>query len=185
MHHYYHDEEGRRRWQDPEELLSKIGLKEGDTFIDVGCGEGFFAIPAARIVGQCGRVYGIDINRQAMDRLEARARSFGLANITLIEGEGEETVPCEACADIVFFGIDLHDFRNPGEVIRNAHRMLVPGEGRLIDLDWKKMRMSFGPPYEIRFPPEQAEALITREGFAMVSREDSGPYHYLLIARPL
>jgi ubiquinone/menaquinone biosynthesis C-methylase UbiE len=183
--HQYHDEEGRRSWQNPEELLRRIGLGEGQTFIDVGCGEGFFAIPAARIVGPRGRVYGIDINRRALDNLDDRAHSAGLENLTLLEGEGEETVPCHACADFVFFGIDLHDFRDPGKVIRNAGKMLLPGRGRLIDLDWKKMRMSFGPPYEIRFTPEQAEALITHEGFAISTREDSGPYHYLLIARPL
>jgi ubiquinone/menaquinone biosynthesis C-methylase UbiE len=183
--HQYHDEEGRRSWQNPEELLHRIGLGEGQIFIDVGCGEGFFAIPAARIVGPRGRVYGIDINRRALDNLDVRAHSAGLENITLLEGEGEETVPCHACADFVFFGIDLHDFRDPGKVIRNAGKMLLPGRGRLVDLDWKKIRMSLGPPYEIRFAPEHAEALITHEGFAISTREDSGPYHYLLIARPL
>jgi ubiquinone/menaquinone biosynthesis C-methylase UbiE len=182
---HYHEEEGRRKWQNPEELLRRIGLEEGQTYIDVGCGEGFFAIPAARIVGPHGSVYGIDINRQALDRLDSRALSSGLKNITLFEGEGEETVPCRACADFVFFGIDLHDFKDPGKVIRNARRMLIPGTGKLVDLDWKKMRTSFGPPYEIRFSFERAEALIRNEGFAIATREDSGPYHYLIVARPL
>jgi hypothetical protein len=93
--------------------------------------------------------------------------------------------PCHACAEFVFFGIDLHDFRDPGMVIKNAGKMLIPERGRLVDLDWKKIRMSFGPPYAIRFTPEQAEALITHEGFTVLTREDSGPYHYLLIARLL
>ncbi|MBP1929274.1 ubiquinone/menaquinone biosynthesis C-methylase UbiE [Methanolinea mesophila] len=183
MQHNYHDEEGRRRWQNPEELLVRIGLEEGDTFMDVGCGEGFFAIPAARIVGRKGKVFGIDVNRSALDRLEARARSSGLDNITVLEGEGEEVVPCAGCADFVFFGIDLHDFRDPGTVIRNAGTMLIPGKGRLVDLDWKKVQMSFGPPYKIRLSPEQAKSLITEQGFDIMSCEDSGPWHYLIIAR--
>jgi ubiquinone/menaquinone biosynthesis C-methylase UbiE len=182
--HRYHDETERRNWQNPEELLESIGLRTGHTFVDVGCGEGFFALPAARIIGPGGRVYGIDINRGALDRLDAAARSLGLENITLLEGEGEEIVPCEGCADFVFFGIDLHDFRDPRKVLQNAGRILIPATGRLVDLDWKKLRMSFGPPHEIRFSLEEAEALIAGEGFELVAREDSGPYHYLIVARP-
>ena len=46
--HTPEDEAARRRWQHPEFTLEGIGLTTGDTFIDVGCGDGFFALPAAR-----------------------------------------------------------------------------------------------------------------------------------------
>ena len=54
MWHFY-DETERRTWQNPEEILTAIGLKAGQTLIDIGCGEGFFTLPAARIVGPNGR----------------------------------------------------------------------------------------------------------------------------------
>lgn len=61
MHHARHaDDPERRKWQDPLAILSYIGLKTGQTFVDIGCGGGFFALPAARVVGESGRVYGID-----------------------------------------------------------------------------------------------------------------------------
>jgi ubiquinone/menaquinone biosynthesis C-methylase UbiE len=44
----------RLRWQNPKAILDRIGLKLSSTFVDLGCGEGFFAIPAAQIVGKNG-----------------------------------------------------------------------------------------------------------------------------------
>jgi ubiquinone/menaquinone biosynthesis C-methylase UbiE len=49
--------------------LLNIGLKPGDTFIDVGSGEGYFAIPAAKIVGEQGRIFALDSNEEALRRL--------------------------------------------------------------------------------------------------------------------
>jgi cyclopropane fatty-acyl-phospholipid synthase-like methyltransferase len=50
-HSIHHgDETERRKWQNPEAILSEIGLKSGQTFVDIGCGDGSFAIPAARLV---------------------------------------------------------------------------------------------------------------------------------------
>jgi cyclopropane fatty-acyl-phospholipid synthase-like methyltransferase len=49
------DDPERKEWQDPELILPAIGLGEGMTFVDAGCGEGYFALPAARRVGPRGR----------------------------------------------------------------------------------------------------------------------------------
>jgi ubiquinone/menaquinone biosynthesis C-methylase UbiE len=175
------DDPERRRWQDPEEILTAIGLREGMVFVDVGCGEGYFAIPAARRVGPRGRVYAVDINGEAVERLRDRAEEEGLENIISRAGEAESTVFCDGCADIIFFGIDLHDFRDPGAVLRNAARMLGP-EGRLEDLDWKDEPMDLGPPRNIRLSPEKAGSLIKAAGLRVLSVQDAGPYHYLIMA---
>jgi len=175
------DDPDRKKWQDPERILSLIGLREGMVFVDLGCGEGYFAIPAARRVGPGGRVYAADINPEAVERFRARAKEEGLGNIITRIGEAETTVFCDGCADIVFFGIDLHDFRDPIAVLRNAARMLRP-EGQLADLDWKDEPMDLGPPQGIRFSREKARRLIESAGLRVLSVQDAGPYHYLIIA---
>jgi ubiquinone/menaquinone biosynthesis C-methylase UbiE len=175
------DDPERRRWQDPEKILSLIGLREGMVFADVGCGEGYFAIPAARLVGPRGKVFAGDINAEAVERLRERAAVEGLGNIIPLAGKAEETVFCDGCADIVFFGNDLHDFRDPGTVIRNAARMIRPG-GRVADLDWKDEPMDIGPPPGIRLSVEKAAGLIESAGLRVLSVQDAGPYHYLIIA---
>jgi ubiquinone/menaquinone biosynthesis C-methylase UbiE len=182
MRQFKSDDEERRKWQDPETIFSMIGLKPGMTFIDIGCNEGYFAIPAARRVGPSGKVYGVDINAEAIDSLRNQAGIMALHNMELAAGEAEDTVFCQACADIVFYGIDLHDFRDPGKVLANARQMLKP-RGLLVDLDWKDRQMDIGPPLEKRFSVEKATNMIRTAGFTIQSSGDAGPYHYLLVAR--
>jgi ubiquinone/menaquinone biosynthesis C-methylase UbiE len=175
------DDPERRQWQDPEEILSSIGIVQGMVFVDMGCGDGYFALPAARKVGFLGKVYANDIDAGAVERLRRRAVQERLDNLFTEVKEAEETIVCQGCADIVFFGIDLHDFRDPAKVLLNAKKMLRP-EGRLVDLDWKDQPMAFGPPLEKRFSIDKARNLIGSAGFPIVSVQDAGQYHYLIIA---
>jgi len=175
------DDQERKRWQDPEEILSSIGLEKGMVFVDLGCGEGYFAIPAARRVGKDGKVYAVDIDAGSIERLRTRAEEEGLKNLFSQVVEAEKTLFCEGCADIIFFGIDLHDFRDPVAVLRNAKQMMGP-KGRLADLDWKVQPMEPGPPLEKRFSIGKARNLIESVGLRILSVQDAGPYHYLIIA---
>jgi ubiquinone/menaquinone biosynthesis C-methylase UbiE len=180
---FRHDDEERKNWQDPEAILAEVGLGPGMVFADLGCGEGFFALPAARIVGKDGRVYALDIDAESIDLLKEAAGEEGLENITAVAGAGESTVLREACADIVFFGTVLHDFADAAAVLRNARTMISPA-GRLIDLDWKKEPMELGPPVEIRFDEGTASRLISGAGFVIEESREIGPYHYIVSARP-
>ncbi len=177
-----HDWEERRHWQDPEAILRDIGLKPGDVFVDVGCGDGFFAIPAARMVGESGRVLALDISLEPVKMLRERAEREGLSNIETTVGPAEKTVLCGSCADFVFFGIDLHDFAYPNLVLKNARVMLKPG-GLLVDVDWKKIETPFGPPLAIRFDEEKAAGLITDAGFTVIDTRQLPPWHYMIVAR--
>jgi ubiquinone/menaquinone biosynthesis C-methylase UbiE len=172
-----------RRWHHPQLNLESIGLRSGMVFMDVGCGDGFFAIPAARLVGEKGKVYAVDIDASAIDRLKRQAAEKDLKNISAEVGAAEETVFCDACADIVFYSTVLHDFKDPAKVLRNAKLMLSPA-GRLVNLDWKKKSTMFGPPLRIRFSEEQAANLIKQAGFRVESVRDAGRYHYIITAKP-
>ncbi|WP_292518538.1 class I SAM-dependent methyltransferase [Methanoculleus sp.] len=181
--HTPEDEAARRRWQHPESVLEGIGLADGDTFIDVGCGDGFFALPAARMVGPHGRVCGIDIDAEALDLLQDKAFGEGLDNVILHPGMAEEVILCDGCADIVFFGIALHDFADPVRVLRNAKRMAAP-EGRIVDVDWKKEPLPLGPPAAKKFSTEHAASLMAEAGLRVTGIVESGPYHYIVTAVP-
>ncbi|KLK88439.1 hypothetical protein SZ63_05315 [Methanoculleus sediminis] len=181
--HLPEDEAARRRWQHPESILDGIGLAPGATFIDVGCGEGFFALPAARTVGPHGRVCGIDIDAEALDLLQEKAFREGLDNVVLHKGMAEEILLCDGCADVVFFGIDLHDFVDPVRVLANARRMAAP-EGLIVDVDWKKEPLPLGPPTAKKFSPEHAAALMAEAGLRVRTVAESGPYHYIVTAVP-
>lgn len=181
-HRKYHDEAERRNWQNPEAILTEAGLEPGMTFIDIGCGDGFFALPAARMAGSSGRVYGLDADGESINELKEKASKEGLKNIKAQAGAAEDTMLCGNCADIVFFGICLHDFYDPAKVLKNAGHMLKKG-GRLVDVDWKKEPMALGPPLEKRFDEAKASKLIAEAGFQVESVKSVGPYHYMVIAK--
>ena len=106
-----------------------------------------------------------------------------MKNINAEVGAAEETVFCSECADIVFYSIVLHDFRDPAKVLQNAKQMIKP-TGTLVDLDWKKKRMPVGPPMKIKFSEEQASKLIKQAGFTIQSVKDAGRNFYIVTAKP-
>jgi ubiquinone/menaquinone biosynthesis C-methylase UbiE len=182
MHGYKRwDESDRRKTMDPDNILDKAGLKPGMTFVDIGCGQGYFSIPAARIAGPKGKVYGIDIDEEALEQLGRKASDVGL-NVRTLAGGAEKAVVCKGCADIAFFGICLHDFEVPEKVLANARTMLKPG-GTLVDLDWKKAEMEGGPPLEKRFSEKKAVKLIEDAGFVVESVSDVGGRYYMIVAK--
>jgi hypothetical protein len=54
----------------------------------------------------------------------------------------------------------------------------------LVNLDWKKEPMDLGPPLKIRISEDMAVRLIQTAGFTVETVKDSGPYHYLVVAKP-
>jgi len=172
----------RRLWQDADAILSQIGLLPGSTLVDIGSGDGYFSIPAARIVGDTGRVYSLDRSPENLSGLEEAIRENGLSNIHTTVGDAETILPCEGCADFVLMANVLHDFENPVAALKNARKMLKPG-GRLADLDWKKEeRQMHGPPLFKRFDQQKAAGLMEEVGFNVMSSTLVGPFHYLIIA---
>ncbi len=176
------DEATRRSWYTPEQVLKDAGLASGMVFVDIGCGEGFFSLLAAKVVGESGVVYAVDSDAQAIKRLKAEAERQHLSNIRANAAAAEEMVFCTACADVVFFSMVLHDFRDAVKVLQNAKKMIKP-TGTLLDLDWKKQQMQFGPPFKIRFSEQDAEGLLKITGFKTTKVQEAGPYHYVVVAK--
>jgi len=176
---FFLDDTTRRSWYNPENLLK--GLHAGMVFADLGCGDGFFSILAAKKVGANGKVYAVDSDASAIEKLNIKAQTEHLKNIVTKTGLAEETVFCQECVDFVFFSMVLHDFADPSKVLRNAREMIRP-TGQLIDLDWKKQEMPFGPPLRIRFSEDHASSLIREAGFHVGTVKSVGNYHYLVTA---
>ncbi len=184
IHHhgaFHYNEAQRRDIQNPEEILTTIGLQEGMVFMDIGCNDGFFALPAAKIVGSTGKVYGVDIDKESIKRLQEKAQSAGLKNIHTEIKEAEATIFCQGCADIIFYGTVLHDFRDPLKVLRNARAMLSP-HGKLVNLDWKKIQTEMGPPLSIRISEKETTILMEKAGLKVVEIKNLSENFYLVTA---
>jgi len=114
-----------------EDVLIRVGIKEGQTVLDFGCGSGNYTIPLAKIVGLEGTVYALDKNRASLNELMQRARTEGLTNIKRIDTSGDvrisledESVDAVLLYDI-FWYFTLWDPRLP-QLLSEVHRVSRP-----------------------------------------------------------
>ena len=98
-------------------------VKEGQTFLDYGCGPGFFAILAARIVGMKGKVYALDCFHRQLEIVNKRARKEELPNIETILSDNRTGLPDE-CIDIIWMCDVLHEVEQRRAVLEELHRVL-------------------------------------------------------------
>ena len=180
-HRRYLDSAERKAYLDAEGILRKFRLPKGGRIADVGCGTGFFALPASTLLGPRGHVYAVDVSEEMLTDLRAKLTHAGRRNVEPILSS-EDRIPLEgACVDFVFMGCVLHEFDGLG-TLREAHRILRPA-GRLGVVDWKKEDMDLGPPTAHRLDTEEARALLKEADFEPVHSFEAGRYHYAIEAR--
>jgi ubiquinone/menaquinone biosynthesis C-methylase UbiE len=96
------------------DMLQQIGIRRGQTVLDFGCGYGAYTIPVAEIVGERGRVYALDKDKEALDTLMQRGESAGLKNIDRMETSGGlEIGLTDESVDVVLLFDVLHSFYFP------------------------------------------------------------------------
>ena len=78
------DNPRRREVLPPDEILRKLNINKGDIFADIGCGIGYFSLPAAKLVGETGVVYALDIYSDMLKLLEEKVLLDQLANVSPI-----------------------------------------------------------------------------------------------------
>ena len=114
-------------------------VKEGQTFLDYGCGTGDFTIPAARIVKTMGKVYALDYFPRQLEIVEKKSKNEGLTNIKPILSDSQTDLPDE-CVDVAWMCDVLHEVRERRAVLEELHRVLK-GEGVLAIYDGMKDRI--------------------------------------------
>ncbi len=123
-----HDNPLRRRLSDPSRALRSAGLRPGCRALEVGCGPGFFTIPAARLVGKNGLIVALDIQPLAVRRVRQKAREAGVANVLPILAEASHTGLRDGAVDVVFlFGIVHRLDAYFGDVLTEMWRVLKEG----------------------------------------------------------
>jgi len=55
--------------KDGEEFLKSIGVRKAQVILDFGCGEGHYTIPAVKVVGERGKIYAIDKDKEVLNKL--------------------------------------------------------------------------------------------------------------------
>jgi ubiquinone/menaquinone biosynthesis C-methylase UbiE len=161
------DNPKRREAVPPKETLLKLGLKPGDSFADIGCGIGYFTLPASEIVGINGRVYAVDTSETMLDELKKRSSNHPLKNIIHIKSDEYEFRIPPHTITFVFLANVLHEIDDQDCFLALLHGILREN-GKIALIDWEKREMPMGPPLEHRLDKMEMEALLLRNGFTHV-----------------
>ena len=152
-------------------------FEPGEVVIDLGSGAGFDCFLAARQVGDSGRVIGIDMTHEMLQKARDNAASIGVSNVEFRLGELEHLPTADNTADVVISNCVINLVPDKAQVFRESFRVLKPG-GRLAVSDI----INIAPlPAELRgdpallcgcvagaAPAERIEAWLSEAGFVDV-----------------
>lgn len=116
----------RSIFKKPERTLREMGLQKGQTVLDYGCGTGSFSIPAAKMVGDDGIVYALDIHPLAISIVEKEIKKKGVSNIKMILSDRDTGLPDES-VDIVLLYDVFQMISDKEKLLEELHRVLKPG----------------------------------------------------------
>ena len=108
-------------------MLSEVGIGEGQSVLDFGCGSGTYSIPAAELVGKNGRIHSLDVNRGALEKLSRKAEKEGLDNIVTLLSSGNVDIPIdnETLNHVLLIDV-LQEISDKETLLEEVHRILKP-----------------------------------------------------------
>jgi arsenite methyltransferase len=114
--------------------ISRAGLKPGETVLDLGSGAGFDAFLAAEQVGESGKVIGVDMTQEMIDKARSNAEKLNTSNVQFRYGEIEKLPVEDQSVDVVISNCVINLSVDKSAVFKEIHRSLKPG-GRIVISD--------------------------------------------------
>ncbi|BFH72281.1 precorrin-6Y C5,15-methyltransferase (decarboxylating) subunit CbiT [Sulfurisphaera javensis] len=153
--------------------LSKAKLFEGAKFIDVGSGTGSVTVEASLFVGEKGKVWAIEKEKEAVQLTRKNVEKFGLKNVIIIEGEAPEALDhINETVDAIFIG----GTERLEEIIVTADKKLKKGGRIVIDaILLETVTKALSVLNQLNYKTEVVEVIVakgmkTSKGYAMISR---------------
>jgi ubiquinone/menaquinone biosynthesis C-methylase UbiE len=171
--------ESRQREEDCRTMLQALGVKPGQTVCDMGCGNGFYTLQLARLVGPRGLVYAVDIQPEMLQMLARNAAEARLPNIRPVLGTpidprlpaGE--IDMMLCVDV------YHEFSHPEAMLAKIKESLAP-DGRLVLVEFRGEDPAVPIKPLHKMTKAQVRAELEPAGFEMVREFDRLPWQHLL-----
>ena len=191
MEHRHHGKSSAN-FLDSDEILGELNLCGDETFMDLGCGDGYIAIKAINDYLHEGTVYAVDVYNLAIEELDAYKDENNVENLINIEADVTKGISDvdDGKIDVILMLNVFHGFADVetrDKVIDELSR-LINDKGRIAIMEFKPIEWSFGPPTEIKCSPVELEEIFSKHGLKKVhlnenmgqkSSEDTS--HYMII----
>lgn len=170
------------KFVNPQKIIGQFGLKPGDKVTDLGCGSGFYTLPTAKIVGNTGRVAGIDVQEAKLTATKSISLQNNLHNVEVYKADLEKPLDVlpHGGENAVIVASIIHEVKDRAALLQNAYALLATG-GRLLVVDWKAETSPFGPAMDKRVPEKEIRQELESAGFKHVKDLDADLYHYAMI----
>lgn len=175
---------GKSELLDAKSILQNVlGMTFGSVVADLGAGGGLFSLTAARIVGDQGQVYAVDIIKNTLSEIESKARMAGLYNIKTVwsnlEIVGATKIP-DGSLDFAMIVNVLFQSKKHMEVMSEATRLLKPN-GKLLIVDWSDTSPGFAPATNMRVDKGALMDNSASINLLLDKEFKAGEYHFGLI----
>lgn len=171
--------ESREREEDCKTLLAALKVKPGDIVCDMGCGNGFYSLKIAKLVGDKGRVIGVDIQPEMLKLLKDRAADEKITNVVPVLGSTIDPKLEPGSVDLMLLVDVYHEFDHPEQMLAAIRRSLKPN-GRVALAEFR----AEDPKVPIKPLHKMSKAQIMKEfppnGFRLVEQFDKLPWQHLM-----
>ena len=166
----------------PSLVVAQTGLMAGQAVADLGCGNGFYVLPAAQMVGGEGTVFAVDVVENKLAATVSIANQFGYKNVRVVKADLSKPLLDleENTCDLVMVGNILHEIDHKEALIKNIYRILKQG-GRVMAVEWKRTPTPFGPPMERRIDQQALEIMLMQAGLRKIKELQADGYHYAVL----
>lgn len=116
--------------------LHFAGVREGETIVDLGSGAGIDVFLSANRVGGSGRVIGIDMTDEMLEKARKNAKENGYLNVEFRKGDIEKRIPVDDNnADVVISNCVINLTTDKVSTFKEIYRVLKQGQGRMVISD--------------------------------------------------
>lgn len=127
----------REEEEQPKKLLKALKIEPGATIADIGAGSGYHVFRMAPLVGDKGKIYAVDIQKEMLDIIRDRMKKGQVKNIEPVMGDGADPKLPDDSVDMILMVDVYHEFAQPFEMTQKLVKALKPG-GRLIFVEFRK-----------------------------------------------
>ncbi len=170
-------------FSNPEKNVASLVLQEGMKVADLGAGSGAYSRACSVRVGNTGKVYAIEVQKDLVKKLENDLKQWHISNVECIWGDIEHiegTKIASRSMDAVIISNVLFQAEDKLGLIDEAKRILKKG-GQILLIDWKESFDGMGPAPLSVVNEKTAQDLFTKRGFKFVEKITTNEHHYGII----